>query len=281
MQVRDRISENSDSFTSAEHKLGSSLLADYPFAGLEPIQVLSEKTQVSAASISRFVNKIGFRGFQEFQRQLIEELKERERSPIDLHETSRPSRGDYFGDYVARANALMTASSEAVTAVQFERLSEMISDEKRKIFVIGGRISDTIAQYFLRHLRQIRPDVYHLSADPEVWPEYLLRMKSKDLLIIVDFRRYQASLASLAERAAVGNKPHVVLFTDKWLSPIAGKARDVIALPIESGTLWDSYVGAFVMIEAMLTRIAEMNWEKTRKRIQKWDSMRMETDDGK
>ena len=279
MQVRERIDKNSDGFTSAERRLSSALLADYPFLGLEPIQELSKKTKISAASISRFVNKIGFQGFQEFQRQLIEELKERQRSPIDLHETRHPARSDYFGDFVTRANDLMTTSAEAITIAQFDRLSELIGDERRKVFVIGGRISDTIAQYFSRHLRQIRPDVYHLPADPEAWPDYLLRMKPKDLLIVVDFRRYQSNLASLAEHATLHNKTHVILFTDKWLSPIAGNAREVIALPIESGTLWDSYVGAFALIEAMLARAAELNWDKTRRRIQKWDSMRLNTED--
>ncbi len=278
MQVRDRISENSGDFTSAERKLSAYFLADYPFAGLAPIQELSAKTQISAASISRFVNKIGFKGFQEFQRQLIEDLKARDRSPIDLHNDRRPLREAYFEDYVSRASALIVASAEAVTVAQLEHLCRLLHDERRKVFVIGGRISDSIAQYFSLHLRQIRPDVYHLPTDTELWPEYLLRMKSRDLLMIVDFRRYQANLKALAAWAAKDNKTHVILFTDKWLSPVAVHARDIVAMPIENGTPWDSYISTFAIFEAMLTKVSEMNWGKTRKRIEKWDSLRLDTD---
>ncbi|MBL1421856.1 MAG: MurR/RpiR family transcriptional regulator [Alphaproteobacteria bacterium] len=275
MQIRKLISQNSESFTSTEHKLSAALLADYPFAGLNPIQDLSALTKVSTASISRFVNKIGFKGYHEFQRQLIEELKAGQRSPIDLYETRRPVSHDNFADFVGRANRLMDMATETVTSAQFEVLCKLFADEQRNIFVIGGRISDTIAQFFSRHLQQIRPRVYHLPSDPETWPEYILRMKSKDILVIIDFRRYQPNLASLAEHAVKEKGTQIVLFTDKWLSPIAGSAKHILGLPIEIGTIWDSYVSAFALIEAMLARTSEINWDVVGQRIESWDALRI------
>ena len=275
MQVRKLISQNSESFTSTEHKLSATLLADYPFAGLKPIQDLSATTKISTASISRFVNKIGFKGYIEFQRQLIEELKASQRSPIDLYETRQPVSCDNFTDFVGRAMKLMEMATETVTSAQFELLCNLFADEQRSIFVIGGRVSDTIAQFFSRHLRQIRPRVYHLPSDPETWPEYILRMKPKDILVIIDFRRYQANLASLAEYAVKENNTQVVLFTDKWLSPIAGSAKHILGLPIEIGTVWDSYVSTFALIEAMLARTAELDWDVVGKRIENWDALRI------
>lgn len=96
MTVRVQIAEKSDEFTANERKLSATILADYPFAGLAPIQVLAEKTSVSAPTISRFVNKLGYGGFQEFQQELIAELKEGQKSPVDLHPTRRQVEGDYL-----------------------------------------------------------------------------------------------------------------------------------------------------------------------------------------
>ncbi|MEP0455154.1 MAG: RpiR family transcriptional regulator, partial [Roseibium sp.] len=70
MLVRERIEEMFEGLTSTERKLSSALLVDYPFAGLEPIQELAKATNTSPPSISRFVTKLGFQGFQDFQRQL-------------------------------------------------------------------------------------------------------------------------------------------------------------------------------------------------------------------
>ncbi len=198
MTVRVQIAEKSDEFTANERKLSATILADYPFAGLAPIQVLAEKTSVSAPTISRFVNKLGYGGFQEFQQELIAELKEGQKSPVDLHPTRRQVEGDYLQGFFQRAEQLLHETCEMISAGQFERVCQLLSDDKRGLYLIGGRMSDPIVQYLSRHLRQYRANVFHLPSDPEVWPEYLLRMRPKDILVTIDFRRYQKSLADLA-----------------------------------------------------------------------------------
>lgn len=276
MQVRQRIEQLSDDLTSTERKLCTALLLDYPFAGLEPIQVLAKATNTSPPSISRFVNKLGFHGFQDFQRQLIAELKEGQRSPVELQEASAPIHGAFLESFIERAGAVVKDATKAVSQAQFDRVCDLLADEKRKIYVIGGRMSDTLALHLSRHLRQIRSKVFHVPADPEIWPEYLLRMHTRDVLFIVDFRRYQSSLSTLAQKAIEARNVQVVLMTDQWLSPISRQASEVLAVPIDSGTLWDSYTGALALLEALLTRIAEENWEQTKTRIEQWDSVRLD-----
>jgi DNA-binding MurR/RpiR family transcriptional regulator len=95
------------------------------------------------------------------------------------------------------------------------------------------------------------------------------------VLFIIDFRRYQKSLEGIAEKAAVARNASVVLMTDKWLSPVSKYASEVMAIPIDSGTLWDSYTGALAILEALVTRIAEENWDQTKTRIEAWDSVRL------
>lgn len=276
MQVRKRIEQLSNDLTSTERKLCTALLLDYPFAGLEPIQALAKTTNTSPPSISRFVTKLGFHGFQEFQRHLIGELKEGRRSPVELQEASVPIHGAFLESFIERAGVVVKDATKAVSEAQFERVCGLLADEKRNIYVIGGRMSDTLALHLSRHLRQIRSKVFHVPSDPEVWPEYLLRMRARDVLFIVDFRRYQASLSTLAQKAIEARNVQVVLMTDQWFSPISGQASEVLAVPIDSGTLWDSYTGALALLEALLTRIAEENWDQTKTRIEEWDSVRLD-----
>lgn len=276
MQVRERIEQLSDDLTSTERKLSTALLLDYPFAGLEPIQELARVTNTSPPSISRFVTKLGFQGFQDFQRHLIGELKQGQRSPVDLQAVSAPIHGAFLESFLERASTVVKDATKAVSEAQFGRISDMLADERRRIYVIGGRMSDTLAQYLSLHLRQIRAKVFHLPSDPEVWPEYLLRMRPRDVLFIFDFRRYQKSLSALAQKASDKRNVQVILLTDEWLSPISGCASEVLAVPIDSGTLWDSYTGAMALTEALVTRIAGQNWDHTKARIEEWDSMRLD-----
>lgn len=279
MDVKTLINDMSAEFTSTERRLGAALLMDYPFAGLRPIQELAKNAKTSPPTVSRFVTKLGFAGFQDFQRQLIGELKEGQRSPVDLHETSAPVEGAYLAGFLARAERVVSMTSTSVSEVQFEKVCDLLSDPKRSIYIIGGRMSDALATYMSRHLRQLRAKTYHLPADPEVWPEYLLRMRPRDILLVVDFRRYQSSLAALARKAHNDRNAQIVLVTDQWLSPIAANATEVLAVPIDSGTLWDSYTGALALMEAIVTRVAETHWDQTKTRIETWDASRIEFGD--
>ena len=273
MQIREMLEDMSDQLTPAERQLTSVLLADYPFAGLEPIQDLSKRAHISAPSISRFVNKLGFAGFQEFQQRLVKELKEGQRSPIDLQGEGALDSAAPLASYFSHIEALNKEMVERVPASQFNRLVDLLIDPKRTIFMIGGRMSDTIAEFFVRHLRQIRAGVVHIPSDQELWPEYLLRMRARDVLLIIDFRRYQANLARLSAQAR-GRKVQTVVITDKWITPAAKGATELISVPIASGTVWDSYLPAFALIEALLVPMAERDWDATKKRISEWDMLR-------
>ncbi|EAR51162.1 transcriptional regulator, RpiR family protein [Oceanicola granulosus HTCC2516] len=249
------------------------ILADYPFAGLEPIQELSQRAGVSAPSISRFVSKLGYRGFQEFQQSLVRELREGRTSPIELKEAQGGAPPEPFAAQLARASALLAELAEQVPAAQFDRVVELLSDPRRRIYMIGGRMTDSIARFFVGHLRQIRADVVHFPSDPETWPEYLLRLRPRDVVLVIDFRRYQASLERLAAKVRE-RRAQTIVITDQWISPAARGATELIPVPTLSGTLWDSYVAAFALVEALLVPLAERNWSETRTRIEAWDALR-------
>ncbi|MCR9059077.1 MAG: MurR/RpiR family transcriptional regulator [Rhodobacteraceae bacterium] len=271
--IRDLITETSQALTGTERKLSTTLLSDYPFAGLEPIQVLADRTGVSSPSISRFVSKLGFQGYQDFQRKLIQELKASQRSPIELMVEEREVDGSFLGDFTRRASALMDEMSNTITDAQFERVCSLVSDPNRRVFVLGGRVSDLVAQHLSRHLKRLRDDVFHMESDPETWPDNLLRMRGKDVLFVVDFRRYQKSIDDLANLAANERKANVVVLTDKWMSPSVAHASETLAVPVESGTVWDSYAAGFTLMEAIMTRVAETDWKKHSRRVSSWEAL--------
>jgi DNA-binding MurR/RpiR family transcriptional regulator len=274
VQIRSVIEQKSDQFTPAERQLVSVLLAEYPFSGLVPIQELSTRAHISAPSISRFVTKLGCAGFQEFQQRLVRELREGNLSPIDLRrldsEVDDPAP---LASYLVQVETLNAELQGRVSQIQFNRLCDLLGDPKRSIYTIGGRMSDIIADFFARHMRQIRRDVYHIPPDPEVWPEYVLRLRPRDVVLMIDFRRYQASLNRLSA-AVRKRKAQTIVITDQWISPCAKGAKELVTVPVDSGTLWDSYVPAFSMLEALLVPLAEQNWDGTRARIASWDNFR-------
>ena len=93
-------------------------------------------------------------------------------------------------------------------------------------------------------------------------------------MFLVDFRRYQPNLTLLAEQAVTNRKVQVILVTDKWLSPATRYATEVLPVPIDTKTIWDSYSAALAITEAIVTNVGESNWDDTRARIEAWDCVR-------
>ena len=273
--IRTRIREAAGQLTASEGKIANAILADYPFTNLQSIQELAAKTGVSAPSITRFVSKIGCGGFQDLQRQLIAELKEGQRSPLDLKTSQKPvGHSEFLSEYVLRLTAVMQEMTATVSQAQFDVLASLLADPVRDIYLLGGRVSDNVAAFFSIHLRQIRSGIYHMADNPEFWPEHVLRMRRKDIVLLFDFRRYQLSLARLAETIARTRGATIVVVTDKWMSPAARSADHIVALPIEAGTAWDTVAAAMALIEALIVRVSEADWEATQKRIRNWDGIR-------
>jgi len=275
MTVRETIRREMAQLTASERKIGNVVLADYPFGALQTIQELAERTGVSAPSITRFVSKIGFSGYQEFQRQLITELREGRRSPLDLKATERlGNRNTFLADYARRTGERLAEMAAAVPQEQFDRILALVADPARSVFLLGGRISDSIAALLAVHLKQIRPRVHQLPPNPEHWPDQLLQMRKQDVLILFDFRRYQPDLARLAEMIAAKRQPSIVLVTDRWMSPIARHSDHVVALPIEIETAWDTVICAIAFVEALIVKVSEADWPATKKRLEAWDELR-------
>ena len=208
------------------------------------------------------------------QRRLIDELKEGNRSPLELHESGRRIEGRYLGEFIARAAEQMQDAAQAITEGQFTRITDLLADPKREVFyALGGRISDTIATHLSFHLRQVRENVFHLPRDPESWPDYLLRMKPGDIFFLVDFRRYQPNLTRLAAQVHEISKAQVILMTDKWLSPAHRYADEVLSVPIDTGTIWDSTAPGWPSPKPCYTG-RRRKLDKYKSRIKAWDAAR-------
>src|ERR1700704_1472999 len=87
--VRHRLA----SLSPAERKRARVLLASYPIAGLESVARFAERAGVSPPTVTRFITKLGFRGYPEFQEVIRHEVQARLSSPLARYRDEQPGRG--------------------------------------------------------------------------------------------------------------------------------------------------------------------------------------------
>ncbi|WP_298296804.1 MurR/RpiR family transcriptional regulator [uncultured Litoreibacter sp.] len=274
LTISDRIQNQFDDLTRAERQLAHSILENYPASGLGPLSALAKDAKVSVPTVARMVQKLGFNGYPEFQTELREELKAKAKGPIAKHDTwagGAPSEHilNRFTDAVID-NIRHTLGQ--IDPDDFDAACAMCADPDRHLYIVGGRITHTLAEYLFLHMQVIRPQITHIQSTSNAWPHYLLDVKEGDVFIIFDMRRYENNTLKLAEMAhAKGAK--LILFTDQWRSPVHQLADISLSSRIVAPSAWDSAATPLLLVEAMISAVQNLTWGDTKDRMEALEDM--------
>ena len=277
LSIAETIRQSLARLTPTERRPALALLANYPVPGLEPVAQFARRSGVSGPTILRLVAKLGFPSYPEFQKALRDELELRLQTP--LAKAARPDRRspaparDFIASYGRAMIANVERSLAEVPRPAFEAAVELLADRRRRVLLIGGRFTGSVALQFYLHLRELRPRVQLVSGQTATWVEHLLDIGRQDLLVVYDIRRYQEDVVRFARQAA-GLGAVVILFTDQWLSPIAAIARHVFALRTSMPSSWESFAALSALTEAMVVRIHERRWGEAKQRMERLETMR-------
>ncbi|WP_058274161.1 MurR/RpiR family transcriptional regulator [Ruegeria atlantica] len=266
VRVTDRLLAHKDKMTPSERQLVSVLLDDYPMAGLGSITELASAASVSTTTVARMLQKTGFQGYPQFQAALRGEVKEMISGPVakrDLWQNDLPEE-HILNRYSQQTLANQKRTIDEVDPDEFDSFCNLLCDPNRRIFITGGRITGTLAQYLYLHLQMIRPDVRLLPVAAS-WTHDLLDVRKDDVLVALDVRRYEnASL--LIGQLCHEREAEIVLFTDQWRSPIHRLAKHTFAARIAVPSAWDSMAAILVLMECVIAEVQERLWDSVKER---------------
>lgn len=272
--VKERIQDCTESLTPAERQLGDVLLRDYPVAGLQSITKIASAAGVSTPTVIRMARKLGFEGFPELQNALREEASAQIKQPILKHDGWPEGRDDSpaFRGFAEAVFQNLQNTIERLDPETFDATAAILADPKRTVYLSGGRITRSNADYFFNHLQIIRPDVVLLGQSSNVWPQYLLDMDGNSVLVVFDIRRYEGELIKLVTLAKDAGAT-IVLLTDQWGSPISRIADHCFNASVEVPSSWDSTIGINLITEALIAEVQSRRWDDARDRIEKLEDM--------
>jgi DNA-binding MurR/RpiR family transcriptional regulator len=274
LPIDDQLRAARPTLTPAEIRLVDHILGNYPVTALGSITALALAAQVSKPTVVRLVQKLGFRGYPDFQSHLRAEVEGMLASPLAKHEkwAGRAPEAHILNRFADQVIANLQATLRDINPAEFDAAATLLADRSRRVYVLGGRITQALAQYFGTLLRVVRPEVVVLSDMSNTWPPALLDMKPGDVLAIFDIRRYENSVLQIAELAREQGA-RVLLFTDRWGSPARAQADITLPCHIEAPSAWDSTITLMVMIETLLAAVQEASWQPTEERLRKLEGL--------
>jgi DNA-binding MurR/RpiR family transcriptional regulator len=271
--IAEQIADRMEAMPPGERRAAQTLVANYPLIGLKTVADFAAKAGVSAPTILRFVSRLGFQNYPDFQAHLQEELAAQLQSPLVRSAAPGPSPKGGVSPIVDATVENVRETFRHVSDRQIAEMVDLLAHPRSRITLVGGRFTDPLARYLAAHLTIIRPNVSHLTGQEGNWHDRLIDMGRRDVLVIFDIRRYQDSLARFAEKAN-GRGVQTILFTDQWLSPIARFARHVVAGRTAVPSAWDSSAALFIVAETLIAEVTRRLETESARRIREMEDLR-------
>ncbi len=271
------------SLTAQEARAATHLRQHYPAAGLGPMARFAREAGVSPQTVLRLLSKLDVESWEAFQERLRLELAGEQISPLGRWSAYRHASSDdddwlsHFGSRLSRNVAETFAD---LVPAEFEAAANAVADPKRRVLVIGGRFTQQLARLLARHLQIVRGGVEEIGSLSSTWPDRLIDVGRKSVVVAFDIRRYSSDVVRFAALAREQGAS-VILFTDAANAPAVAHSHHVIVGAVESGGAWDSVTALLAVTEALVARVTELSGLETADRMGRLETLRMRLfDDG-
>jgi DNA-binding MurR/RpiR family transcriptional regulator len=259
---------------------GETTVLDASIGRIPPIRSSPVERPQTPAPILRLIAKLGFDSYPDFQQALRDELELRLQTPLAKapSESGHPRQGDFLSTYTRAIIENIEASVADLPRAEFEAAVTLLADPRRRILLLGGRFTSSLAIHLYLHLRELRPRVQLVEGQTATWAEHLLDLGRNDVLVVFDIRRFQEDVVLFAREAAAGGT-HVLLFTDTWVSPVAAVADHVFSVRTTMPSSWESFAALSALSEALIARLHAQHWKDSKRRMEKLELLRAHLSD--
>ncbi|MCL4278337.1 MAG: MurR/RpiR family transcriptional regulator [Ignavibacteriaceae bacterium] len=248
-EITEKIKSKYNSLPKNHRKIADYFINNFDRIPFLNVQELSESKVVIVASIVRFAQRSGFKGFSELRDSVAESfqegLKNKEIFPL------LKKRKDEDDLLTQVANLDIKNINDTLNLIEQKSFNYIIDRIlfADRVMTGGLGISYLLAEILAYQLTQVGIDSSPLKHTHTLFHESVLFLKSKDILILFSFPPYSKETVDLA-RFAEERKIDVIAITNKPASPIT--------LIVESRNMLftNSFAAISVLINAIATACA-------------------------
>ncbi|MEE8457325.1 MAG: MurR/RpiR family transcriptional regulator [Acidimicrobiia bacterium] len=266
----DLVAAARDRLTPTERRIAEAVLAEPTLLVFGTVSALAERVGTSRPTIVRFAVKLGFEGYSDLQVHIRRGMS---------RELSRPSQRIRQTEISPTESA--RESMERALARVFDGMDSNVLDivvsrlaSAEHVWVVSGETSRAGAHALVSGLSIIRGGVRLL--EPHSVGVTLAESSSRDVAVVLDFRRYRTEAIRTAQILAERGVS-IVAITDGPLSPLAPLTDTRIDLEVPAVGPFDSSVPAVATAELLVALVATQLHDEATERIDRTEQMWEET----
>ncbi|MEK7410816.1 MAG: MurR/RpiR family transcriptional regulator, partial [Actinomycetota bacterium] len=194
------IGKRIESLTPTDRRLARLLLEDPGAVAFGTAASFAEMVGAGVGSVHRLAIQLGYSGFSDLQDHVQREISQR------LRPAAEKIRNSASGDVIDLA---LHTESENVseTLANMDRAALLsavnaLANETKHVYITGGNSSSGIALHLSEELRLLRSGIILLAGNPVALSAQIALANRDDVLVVIDFHRYDRWLVELASHAS-------------------------------------------------------------------------------
>ena len=265
------------SLTPKARILGNYILKNPRKAVFMTTKELAETCRVSEATVVRFVNQLGYKGYGAFQ-QALRDFVDTELTLLD-----RTDMSDMEGPGKDRLRRVVFEEMDNLKhffeTVDLNVLSSVVDffEKSNSIYIIGSRLSYTFAYYLGWSLTKIRPDVRILKGSDSTSIDWLTIAAPESLVVIIATTRYPNELIRLGKMVRRLGMTLIVI-ADSSLCPLTHFAHLSLIAPARNIPFIGNPTTISCIINYLVLELASRNGIRLKRHQEKLEQIYLEND---
>lgn len=253
--VLSKINEHYSELSKGQRLIAAFVTDHYDMAVFMTALEIANAVGVSESSVVRFAVAVGYEGFPEFSKALEAWYKTKSHTIAMMGDKyGKASQSDLLNSVLRSDMEKMEDTIANLDVEAFEMAVDIILEAK-KVYVVGLRSCEPLAEFLHFYLNMIRPDVVLLktTSASEIF-EQMIRIGEDDCIIGISFPRYSMRTLKAMEFANDRNAK-VITITDSIHSPMNLYSSCNLLARSDMVSIVDSLVAPLSVINALVVAL--------------------------
>ncbi len=270
----NRILEKYDDLPKQQKKIADYIINRYDEVVFFSITKLATTLQVSEATVVRFAQNLGHKGFPELKEDLVKYYREY-LTPGERMKRSIEELPDDPLQYKSHVNREIQLLQDSITALDNDNFIKAVDHivNANRIYIFGNGGNECLANHLTFRLSRFKLKAVQQSVSGKNLFEKLLQIESTDMIIAFHFYKPTVDFRRLMEVCAEKKIP-VLLITDSLIPPMIRDADIILLAPRGSAGTFHSQVVPMAINNALINGVASRMGEKAVNALQELTEMR-------
>lgn len=266
-----KIEDSYNEFSAGQKRIANLFREQQIVLAFSSASEVGKKVEVSESTVIRWAQKIGFKGFAEFQDVLQKRLAEQRIEQVEDDETTVYTSQSILKNLL---DADIKSISHLKESLQEEQLLQVVDliGSANKIYVTSNFFDFGLAHSFTHWMNRVLDKTELLMQGDMQYYHQLSKLTDNDVLIAFAFPRYTRNVMETLQTAREQGAK-VIVITDTKDAPVAPFADELLLVPISTNLSIDSYTAVHALLTSIMRYIYVKEHEKVKLNLERIDAM--------